>query len=231
MAERPSDWKGDAFLLVNSYTTVRTNLEPLIQIDEAIRDFWETFHALHIWPVVRWNLTKDELGEALKLWDVTLSRQATKFVVFYFIGHGGDGDVLFMEDGEPVTTEEIVANFHPVPKEIYKFFFIDACRRTDECAQPLDRAYCPSLENSLLARSTLPYQAAYTGGTYGRPTGTPACATTTAMLLLYLCMLWSAVQYLSVCVSYFCNRSPGVYFVPALFYSISQLEGCWLLFL
>lgn len=189
MAERPRDWKGDAFLLVNSYTTVPTSLQPLIQIDEAIRDFWETFHALHIWPVVRWNLTKDELYKALGLWDVTLSRQATKFVVFYFIGHGGHGDVLFMEDGEPVTTEEIVAKFRPLPKEIYKFFFIDACRRTDEWAQPSDRAYCPSLENSLLARSALPYQAAYTGGTYGRPTGTPACATTTIMLLLYLCML------------------------------------------
>ena len=184
MAERPRHWKGDAFLLVNSYTTVRTNLQPLIRIDEAIEDFWDTFHALHIWPVVRWNLTKDELDQELKLWDLTHARNC---VVFYFIGHGGDGDVLFMEDGGTVTTKDIVETFRQLPKEISKFFFIDACRRTDECVLPSDQAYCPALEKSLLARSTLPYQAAYTGDAYGRPSGIPHPAPYMSLVMLLLC--------------------------------------------
>ena len=159
---RPSDWKGDAFLLVNSYTTVQTNLQPLIRIDEAIKDFWDTFHALHIWPVVNCNLTREQLDQKLKVWDVS---RATKYVVFYFIGHGGDGDVLFMEDGETITTKEIVEAFVQLPKELYKFFFIDACRGASTDVPP----YCPALGNTLLARSTLPYQIAHTGDTYGKP--------------------------------------------------------------
>ena len=165
-----SDWKGDAFLLVNSYTTYVTNLQRLIRIDEAVKDFWDTFHALHFRPVIRWNLTREQLDQELRLWDV---KQNSKYVVFYFIGHGGDGDVLFMEDGGTVTTKEIVETFAQLPKEIYKFFFIDACRGTGAGNDP---PYCPTLENSLLARSTLPYQIAHTGDTYGRPSGTPACA-------------------------------------------------------
>ena len=184
MAERPRHWKGDAFLLVNSYTTVRTTLQPLIRIDEAIKDFWDTFHALHIWPVVRWNLTRDELDQELKLWDLT---HATKYVVFYFIGHGGDGDVLFMEDGGTVTTKDIVETFRQLPKEISKFFFIDACRRTYEGVLPSDQAYCLALENSLLARSTLPYQVAYTGDTYGRPSGIPHLHHQPLVTLLLCC--------------------------------------------
>ena len=50
-----NDWKGDAFLLVNSYTTYKTCLQPLIRIDEAINDFWDTFHTLHFRPVVHWS--------------------------------------------------------------------------------------------------------------------------------------------------------------------------------
>ena len=175
MAGRPRHWKGDALLIVNSYTTAQTNLQPLIRIDEAIKEFWDTFHALHIWPVINWNVTRNGLCEALRLWDVT---HATRYVVFYFIGHGGDGDILFMEDGGTMKTEEIMdmEKFRDLRKEISKFFFIDACRRTDERIPPSDRAYCPALENSLLARSTLPYQAAYTGGTYGRPSSIPQLA-------------------------------------------------------
>ena len=164
-----NDWKGDAFLLVNSYTTYKTCLQPLIRIDEAINDFWDTFHTLHFRPVVQWNLTKVQLAQKLKAWDV---KHTSKYVVFYFIGHGGDGDFLFMEDGGTVTTKEIVETFAQLPKKVYKFFFIDACRGTGAGNDP---PYCPALENSLLARSTLPYQVAHTGDTYGRPSGTPAC--------------------------------------------------------
>ena len=165
-----SDWKGDAFLLVNSYTTYETRLEPLIRIDEAIKDFWDTFHTLRIQPVVRWQLTREQLTQELISW---IMKCTTKYVVFYFIGHGGDGDVLFMEDGGTVTTKEIVETFARLPKEVYKFFFIDACRGT---RAGKNEPYCLTLESSLLARSTLPYQVAHTGDTYGRPSGTPACA-------------------------------------------------------
>ena len=166
-----TDWKGDAFLLVNSYTTYETNLQRLIRIDEAVKDFCDTFYALHFRPVVRWNLTREQLVQELNRWDV--KRTTKKYVVFYFIGHGGDGDVLFMEDSGTVTTKEIVKIFAQLPKEVYKFFFIDACRGTDAGNK---EPYCPTLENSLLARSTLPYQVAHTEGTYGRLSGTPACA-------------------------------------------------------
>ena len=166
-----SDWKGDAFLLVNSYTTYETNLQPLMRIDEAVKDFWDTFYTLHFRPEIRWNLTREQLVQELNGWDV--KRTTKKYVVFYFIGHGRDGDVLFMEDGRTVTTKEIVETFAQLPKEIYKFFFIDACRGTGAGNDP---PYCPALENSLLARSTLPYQVTHTRDTYGRPSGTPACA-------------------------------------------------------
>ena len=165
-----SDWKGDAFLLVNSYTTYVTNLQPLMRIDEAVKDFWDTFYALRIRPEIRWNLTREQLDQELRLRGL---KHNSKYVVFYFIGHGGDRDVLFMEDGGTVTTKEIVETFAKLPKEVYKFFFIDACRGTGAGNNP---PYCPTLENSLLARSTLPYQIAHTGDTYGRPSGTPACA-------------------------------------------------------
>ena len=94
--------------------------------------------------------------------------QATKYVVFYFIGHGRHGDVLFMEDGGEMTTKELVDIFSLLPKEISKFFLIDACRGTAGGGDP---SYCLELENSLLARSTLPHQIAHTGDTYGRPSG------------------------------------------------------------
>ena len=172
MAELPvTDWKGDAFLLVNSYTTYETNLQPLMRIDEAVKDFWDTFYTLRIQPVVHWNRTWEQLDHELEPWVV--KRTTKKYVVFYFIGHGGDGDVLFMEDGGTVTTKEIVETFAKLPKEVYKFFFIDACRGTRAGNDP---PYCLTLENSLLARSTLPYQIAHTGDTYGRPSGTPASA-------------------------------------------------------
>ena len=77
------------------------------------------FHALHFWPVVHWNLTRDQLNQELRQWVMT---RATKYAVFYFIRHGGGGDVLFMEDGGVVRTEEILKNFRQFSKNIYTFW-------------------------------------------------------------------------------------------------------------
>ena len=82
--------------------------------------------------------------------------------MFYFIGHGGDADVLFMEDGREVKTKDVVEGFASLPESMRKVFFIDACR-----GKGLKDPYCPTLPNSLLVRSTLPYRKAHTGGTYG----------------------------------------------------------------
>lgn len=48
-----------------------------------------------------------------------------KYVAFHFIRVG---DILLMQDGEQVATKEIVAKLSQFQKELYKFFFIDACQ-------------------------------------------------------------------------------------------------------
>ena len=98
--------------------------------------------------------------------------KSTRYVVFHFTGHGRVvGDVLLMQDCGQVATKEIVDKFVQLPKEMCKFFFTDACRGTGSDDPTPDQAYCPTLENSLLARSTLPYRIAHTGDTYGECSG------------------------------------------------------------
>ena len=172
MAERPFIiGKGEAFLLVNSYTTPPFILPPLIRIDEACKDFWDTFNVLGFRTVIWWNLTEEKLFELLQMWMERNVTHATKHVVFYFIGHGGDGDILYMEDGGEVTTNDILTTFGQLRGKICKFFFMDACRRTGAYGPPSAPAFCPGLANSLLARSTLPYHLAHTGDSYGKLSG------------------------------------------------------------
>lgn len=157
---------GIAFLFVNSYRKcpVIKQLPILPWIDEAAKDFWITFRTLGFHAVIYGDLSKEEFDQALAVEKKKLHEQsAANYVVFYFIGHGGDGDVLFMEDGGEVKTKEVVEGFTQF-LDFRKVFFIDACRGTGLMKDP----YCLTLPNTILARSTLPYQTAYTSGTYGR---------------------------------------------------------------
>ncbi len=90
---------------------------------------------------------------------------------FSSIGHGRVGDILLMQAGGQLATKEIVEKFSQLSKEMYKFFFIDACRRAVSDEPTPDQAYCPILESSLLVRSALPHRVAHTGDTYGRSSG------------------------------------------------------------
>lgn len=157
MAQPEDGWLGFAFLLVNNYVGNRRKLSPLPRMDEAARDFWYTFYTLRIWPVICGNLTPDELGSKLDAFMQNVV--APKYVVFFFIGHGGDGDHLYLQDGHTVTTKEIDQRFSALPKSTYRIFFIDACRG--------ENGYCPEYPNSIVARSTLPYHKAQRADTYG----------------------------------------------------------------
>ena len=93
----------------------------------------------------------------------TIAKDTAKYVDFYFIGHSGDADVLFMEVSREVKTKDVVEGFASLPGTTRKVFFIDACR-----GKSLKVPFCPMLPSSFLARSTLPYRKAHTRGTYGK---------------------------------------------------------------
>ena len=151
---------GTAILFANSYQKCPKNLDVLPKTDEAEKDFREAFHTLGFRTEVYRDLTRKEFYKKLDAVEEKLAND--KYVVFFFIGHGGDGDVLFMEDGREVETKEVVEGFASLPANTGKVFFIDACR-----GEGLKDPYCPTLPNSFLARSTLPYRIAHTKGTYG----------------------------------------------------------------
>ena len=169
---------GSAFIAINSYRRAASQgLEVLPRVDEAIRDFVSTFYSLRFKIEARWDCTTDQFRDRLKEFLEGFKRggrTSGKYAVFVFVGHGGDGDVLYMEDGKTFTTEEVVKSFAAeLPKTVLKMFFIDACRKTGEesAASP----YCPAEEKCLLARSALPYQHAWTRDSYGEPPA-PRCA-------------------------------------------------------
>ena len=154
---------GTAFLFVNSYRSYPL-LATLPRIDEAAKDFWRTFHTLGFNTKIFWDLRGNEFHATLNAEIEKLVRDGTgKYVVFFFIGHGGEGDVLFMEYGEKVQTKAIVKDFATLLPSPWKIFFVDACRGEGD----VQAAYCPAEERVLLFRSTLPYQRAHTRGTYG----------------------------------------------------------------
>lgn len=151
---------GTAFLFVNTYRECFENTLP--EIDGAAKDFWHTFHILGFDATIFPDLRRAQFKETMKAEIDKLKRVTTKYVVFFFIGHGGEGDTLLMEDGESMGTKNIVDFVaRELPSSI-KVFFIDACR-----GEGLLDPYCPSQNRVLLFRSTLPYRKAHTGGTYG----------------------------------------------------------------
>ena len=163
---------GSAFIAANSYRerlATSQGLEVLARVDEAIEDFVSTFYSLRFNVTACWDHTADQFEEKLKEFIAEFKRggrTSGKYVVFVFVGHGGAGDVLYMEDGKTVTTEEIVKRFaDKLPKTVLKMFFIDACRKAEENSVALP--YCPAEALCLLARSTLPYQKAWTKDNYG----------------------------------------------------------------
>ena len=155
---------GTAFLFVNSYRS-HPLLATLPRIDEAAKDFWRIFHSLGFYTKIFWDLRENEFNSTLKAEIEKLVGEGTaKYVVFFFIGHGGEGDVLFMEYGERVQTKAIVERFATSLPSPWKIFFVDACRGEGG----VQDAYCPVAERVLLCRSTLPYQRAHTRGSYGK---------------------------------------------------------------
>ena len=163
---------GSVFIAANSYRerlATSQGLEVLPRVDEAIQDFVSAFYSLRFKVTACWDHTADQFKENLKTFLAEFKsggRTSGKYAVFVFVGHGGDGDVLCMEDGKTVTTEAVVKSFAAeLPKTVLKTFFIDACRKAEEKSVAL--LYCPAEVLCLLARSTLPYQKAWTKDNYG----------------------------------------------------------------
>ena len=99
-----------------------------------------TFEGLQIATLWRENVSRGDLRELLRE-IATLSLPGTyKSVSFVFSGHGGAGDMLFMQDGNKMDMQEIVNAFLPGQARsvgnIPKLFFIDACRG-NETFQPV----------------------------------------------------------------------------------------------
>ena len=164
MAQPRNEWIGDAFLIVNSYEK-DPNRSCLQLIDRAALDFWTTFQTLRFRTVVWCNRTGQELEGDIRAFTQTVAQDAsTKYVVFFFIGHGGAGDILFMQDGSSVTVEKIDDIFSKLESK-YRILIIDACRGQGVDHEP--GGYSPQYPNTILARSTLPHQKASDTDSYG----------------------------------------------------------------
>ena len=158
---------GSAFLLANSYVD-NPNLTSLTRIDQATVDFWNTFSTLRFSPVIYCDQTRDGLIRALRTFVQDPTRATQKYIVFFYIGHGGDGDILFMQDGSIVTTKDIDGIFAGLPSTVFRIFFIDACRGDGRTLGP--GGYCPKYPNTIVSRSTLPHNVAWVGDAYGTRT-------------------------------------------------------------
>ena len=160
---------GSVFIAANSYThTASAGLEVLHLADKAIEDYVRLFYSLRFDVRAHWNDTAEELRENLREFLDTFKKggqAAGKYAVFVFVGHGGENDVLYAEDGNTISTEEIVKSFTTeLPENVLKMFFIDSCRGDGVVSGV---PYSPDQQNCLLARSTLPYQEAWTQTNYG----------------------------------------------------------------
>ena len=164
MAQPRDKWVGDALLIVNSYEG-HPELSCLQLIDKAALDFWETFHKLRFQTTICYDQTRQEFERDIRAFIQTVAQDAsTKYVVFFFIGHGGAGDILFLQDGSSVTVEKIDDIFSKL-KSKYRILIIDACRGQDVIVGP--GGYSPKHPNTILARSTLPHQKAWDTRSYG----------------------------------------------------------------
>ena len=162
MAQPSGGWLGGAFLLVNSYVG-NPNLRSLTKLDDAARDFWNTFSALRLYPMIYYNQPRDVAMGRLEEFVKELTTVGTvKYAVFFFIGHGGDGDTLVMQNGRKVTTKEIDDILARLPRTMTTIIFIDACR-----GPGTQGGYSPECSNCIMGRSTLPHAIAWTGQTYG----------------------------------------------------------------
>ena len=159
MAQPRDVWLGSAFLIVQSYEGNPKLFLPAI--DQAAWDFWKTFFTLRLQPEIRYNLTRDQFKKELRAFIQDVARNdSAKYVVIFFIGHGGHGDTLILQDGNSsVTVEEIDDIFTDLPSSKYSILVIDACRDLG--------GYYPKHPNTILARSTLPHQKAWGASGYG----------------------------------------------------------------
>ena len=153
---------GSAILFVNSYVG-NPNQPSLAKLDDAARDFWNTFSTLRLYPVIYYNQPRDVAMDLLDAFVQKVKDVGTaKYVVFFFIGHGGDGDTLVMYNGRTVTTREIDNVLSDLPLRMTRILFIDACR-----GPGTQSGYSPMYTNCIVGRSTLPQASAWTGNTYG----------------------------------------------------------------
>ena len=166
MAQPRDEWIGHAFLIVNSYEG-HPKLSCLPQIDKAAHDFWKTFHTLRFQTTIRYNRTRREFDSDIPAFIQRVAQDASaKYVVFFFLGHGGAGDTLFLQDGSSVTVERIDDILFQLDlRSKYRILIIDACR--GQGVNDGKGGYCPKHPNTILARSTLPHQKAWDGGSYG----------------------------------------------------------------
>ena len=167
MAQPRGGWIGHAFLIVNSYEG-HPELSCLSQIDKAALDFWKTFYTLRFQTTVYYNRTRQQFNSDIDGFIHSVAQDASaKYVVFFFMGHGGAGDILYMQDGISVTVEEIddrLFQFDPLRSK-YRILIIDACRGQGVIGGR--GGYSPKYPNTILARSTLPHQKAWEEGSYG----------------------------------------------------------------
>ena len=166
MAQPRDEWIGHAFLIVNSYGG-HAELSCLPQIDKAAFDFWKTFHTLRFQTTICYNRTRREFDSDILAFIQRVAQDASaKYVVFFFIGHGGAGDTLFLQDGSSVTVERIDDILFQLDlRSKYRILIIDACR--GQGVNDGKGGYCPKHPNTILARSTLPHQKAWATDSYG----------------------------------------------------------------
>ena len=166
MAQPSDGCLGSAFLLVNSYEGNQRRLDILPDIDKAAEKFWKTFHTLRFSTMICYNVTRTEFNGRIESFIRLTRGRGVKYVIFFFIGHGSAGDILYMQDDSFLWIEEIDQLFFQHLPEPFKIFFIDACR-TEDATQSIIR-YTTKSPKTYVAQSTLPYQRAWPGNTFGR---------------------------------------------------------------
>ena len=165
MAQPRDRWIGHAFLIVNSHEG-HSELSCLPQIDKAALDFWKTFYTLRFQTTVRYNRTMQEFYSDIETFICSVAEDdSASYVVFFFIGHGGAEDTLYMEDGMTVTVKEIDHLLYFRLQSKYRILIIDACRGQNVLLE--QGGYSPKYPKTILAHSTLPHQKAWDGGSYG----------------------------------------------------------------
>ena len=126
--------RGLAIIITNNYEGAAA-LQTLAGTRKDGSRMKRVFDELQIATLWRENVTGAELRQMLRE-IATLTRPRTyESISFVFSGHGGERDILRLQDGSKVDLQEIVNAFLPgqAPNvgNIPKLFFIDACRGSD----------------------------------------------------------------------------------------------------